>query len=97
MKNSRRCPKCQNQHLLYVPQIADRFGDSAAHELSTPMKVVHSAKTKELMFGVKAVTTSRAGELEAVICRGCGYTEFYTRDVAELEIDGVHVIAIDPQ
>jgi predicted nucleic-acid-binding Zn-ribbon protein len=30
----------------------------------------------------------RAAPREAYICRACGYTEYYTRDVAAIPIDG---------
>jgi predicted nucleic-acid-binding Zn-ribbon protein len=30
----------------------------------------------------------RAGPREAHICRACGYTEYYTREVAAIPIDG---------
>ena len=35
-----------------------------------------------------------AGRMEAWICRGCGFTEFYTIDVAAIPIDGAQVIAV---
>lgn len=33
----------------------------------------------------------RAGEVEAAVCKRCGYTELYVRDPEEIPVDGNHV------
>lgn len=39
-------------------------------------------------IGDDARTWRRTAPREAYVCRACGYTEYYTRDVAAIPVDG---------
>ena len=91
MKTTHRCPKCQFDRILYITHVADRYGEYATSEASTPMKIAHYRKQVGSVFGLAMTKTERAGELEAVVCRRCGYTEFYTKDPDQIIVDGTHV------
>jgi len=72
MKTSLTCPKCSTTRLLHVTEVADSDGE---YEVAT--------------FKVARVKgRGRAGEIEAYVCRQCGYTEFYTRDPGTIQVDG---------
>lgn len=55
------------------------------------MRVAHYRHTVANVLGVALTSSSSAGELEAGVCRRCGYTELYTKNAADIIIDGVHV------
>lgn len=91
MKTTHRCPKCQHDRILYILQIADRYGDTSNQEQSVPMKIAHYQKSLGSVFGLAMTTTERAGELEAGVCARCGYTEFYVKSAADIIVDGKYV------
>jgi predicted nucleic-acid-binding Zn-ribbon protein len=91
MKTTHRCPKCQHDRILYIAQIADRYGDHPVAEASVPMKIAYYKKSVGTVLGFAATTTERAGELEAGVCRACGYTEFYVKSPADIIVDGTFV------
>ena len=82
MKRSKRCPKCQGTDLLHVPTFMEA-GDMGR----TPMAVTE-AETGE-MFGIPMMTP--VGEFEVVICRHCGYAEFYVKNAGDIPADGTNV------
>ncbi|UJR83221.1 hypothetical protein [Sandaracinus amylolyticus] len=86
MKRTHRCPKCGYGRILHIATVADRAGDLTSGA-STPMKLAHMT---EQLLGV-FVRSHSAGELEAGVCRRCGYTELYVKDPGSIPIDGVHV------
>lgn len=90
MKTTHRCPKCNHDHILYIATVADRYGENSTSDASVPMKIAHIVKPITFL-GIAATTTDRAGELEAGVCRSCGYTELYTKDPGAIPIDGTYV------
>ncbi len=91
MKTTHRCPKCDHDRILYIPQVADRYGEYTKSEQSVPMKIAHIDKPMGQLLGMQLKQTTRAGELEAGVCRRCGYTELYTKNPEEIPIDGVNI------
>ena len=91
MKTTHRCPKCDHDRILYIANVADRYGDIQTSDASTPMKIAHYRKDAGKVFGFAVTTTERAGELEAGVCPACGYTELYTRDPQNIVVDGKYV------
>jgi predicted nucleic-acid-binding Zn-ribbon protein len=91
MKNTRRCPKCQHNRILHIVTVADRYGEHLNQESSVPMKIAHYRKSLGNVLGMALSTTERAGELEAGVCPRCGYTELYTKNPADIIVDGVNV------
>lgn len=89
MKSSHRCPKCNHDRILHIVHVADRSGENVNH--SVPMRVAHYRKALGQVFGMAVSTTETAGELEAGVCRACGYTELYTKNPQDIVIDGVNV------
>src|ERR1700733_1441556 len=104
MKRSGICPKCSNNRLLHVTQVADRVGelgggriehgfdDARAPGQFFPWRI---ARLKNPDAGSFATNVAAAGFVEAFICRACGLTELYTRDPESIDIDGDLVQAID--
>ena len=100
MKASGVCPKCHHNRLLHVAQVADRVGDHGGSLVEDgagrgaevgqfyPWRI---ARLRNPKGGFLASDVMAAGLVEAFICRGCGLTELYTRDVDEIEVDGVLV------
>jgi predicted nucleic-acid-binding Zn-ribbon protein len=72
MRSSHTCPKCKNQEVIYLPQIADRDDDDNVKPLSA--HVVHFDWKDDV----------EVGKLQAYVCRACGYTELYTKEAALL-------------
>ena len=78
MRNSIRCPKCDQRRILHVSEIKDKAqvpkGAVMAIDAVAPVWVLGTWKN--------------VGVLECYICASCGYTEWYTRDPATIPIDG---------
>ena len=91
MKTTHRCPKCGHDHILYIAQVADRIGDHSRSEYSVPMKVAHYTKQVGQILGLAMTRTERAGELEAGVCKQCGYVELYVKNAADIIVDGAAV------
>ena len=72
MRATHICPKCENREILFLPQIADRDDYDDIRPLSA--HVVH--------YGWK--DDVEIGKLEAYVCRGCGYTELYTKEARQI-------------
>ena len=76
MRSSHVCPKCSHGEILFVPHIADRDDRDTIRPLVLFVKH-HDWKDDEL------------GELQAYVCRGCGYTELYTAKAGGLPVDKI--------
>jgi predicted nucleic-acid-binding Zn-ribbon protein len=77
MKRTLRCPKCGHNRMLYVTHVAEQ-----AQTCANP----YTAAVLACTGGGYA-----AGELEAGVCRACGYTEFYVKDPNAIPVDGQYV------
>ncbi len=78
MKSTQTCPKCAGRKFatideFQIPDLRDR-AERAAH--GVPAVTIESKPDR---WGKTSATT--VGSLEQWICMGCGYTEFYTRDL----------------
>lgn len=91
MKLTHRCPKCQYDRILHIATVADRYGEHLNQDASVPMKIAHYEKSVGRVLGLALTTSERAGELEAGVCRRCGYTELYTKDPQNIIVDGTNV------
>ena len=72
MRATHACPKCKNQVVLFLPQIADRDDDDNVRPLSA--HVVHYAWKDDV----------EVGKLQAYVCAECGYTELYTKEARQI-------------
>jgi predicted nucleic-acid-binding Zn-ribbon protein len=99
MKQSHVCPKCRGNRLLHLTQVADTAGSGQQHNpkvrtsaASRAWRLVRSLVESSEYFGPTGSQTrsfvAATGVVEAYICRSCGYTEFYTRDVGQIPVDG---------
>ena len=79
MKASQTCPKCQSGDITHFETVADRGN----YNLPEPMTLGF----KKDVSGWFAKWASE-GQLEAFTCKQCGYTEFYVRNVSEIEKPG---------
>jgi predicted nucleic-acid-binding Zn-ribbon protein len=73
MRASHVCPKCHHREVLFVPHIADRDDRDNVKPLTLHVKH-HDWKDDEL------------GEIQAYVCRKCGYTELYTAKADTLPV-----------
>jgi predicted nucleic-acid-binding Zn-ribbon protein len=96
MKTTHRCPKCQHDRILYIACVADRYGDHSSTDQSAPMKIAHYQRSLGTLLGMALSRSESAGEVEAGVCRSCGYTEFYTKDPGNIIVDGVYVRELSP-
>ena len=72
MRTTHTCPKCKNQEVLFLPQIADRDDDDSVRPLSA--HVVHFDWKDDVEIG----------KLQAYVCCACGYTELYTKEARQI-------------
>ena len=72
MRATHVCPKCQNQEILFLPQIADRDDENNVRPLVA--HVVHYDWRDDV----------EVGQLQAYVCMSCGYTELYTNEVRQI-------------
>jgi predicted nucleic-acid-binding Zn-ribbon protein len=72
MKHSEKCPKCDCTELTHVEDVLDRGMLDTEHSMTLGTR-------KSLFKG------RHGGELEAFACTGCGYVEFYVKEVSDLE------------
>ena len=88
MKQTLRCPKCQHNRILYIAQVSDQDGQWG--EKPAQIAVVPK-EGRGILTGNVYTTFESAGDLEAGVCRSCGYTEFYTKNPGDIPIDGQYV------
>lgn len=72
MKRRGVCPKCEGS-VIYVPRIAETHGDRM-----TPMRLVALAHDPG----------ASVGDLEAGVCRVCGFVELYVKNPDAIPLDG---------
>jgi predicted nucleic-acid-binding Zn-ribbon protein len=103
MRTTHVCPKCGNNQLLHVRQVADRLGEAYAHHLGAePTRGPTSDEPSDQWRLARAnkqphpgkVKMVSVGRVQAYVCRACGFTELYTADVADIPIDGHFVVAV---
>jgi predicted nucleic-acid-binding Zn-ribbon protein len=75
MRDTHRCPKCKQSEVLFVPQIADRDDRDVIRPLV--LHVVEFDWRDDMEFG----------KIQAYVCRSCGYTELYSRDIGGIPVD----------
>jgi predicted nucleic-acid-binding Zn-ribbon protein len=82
MRKTGICPKCEHQHTLLVDTVADMdYGVGPLH--------VASITTEKRRFGVEI--RKAVGKLSAVVCKACGYTEFYVQNPGSIPVDDEYV------
>lgn len=86
MRATNICPKCQGQSILLVRQIPDSTGLGGAQHIAVVQKSPDAWWERTM-----------AGRLEALVCRACGYTEFYVKDPQSIPVDGKLVSEISPR
>lgn len=85
MRSKLLCPKCGNNKILLVAAIPD------CSEIGCDPSFLNIAAFAVKKQWLSSKTLGRAGHLEAVVCKQCGYTELYTRDPGAIPVDGEHV------
>ena len=70
MKTAKCCIKCHHKSIFHARNVLGRGAGNASH----PMAIGRSG----------IIHAEDFGQLEAYVCLGCGYTEFYVVDPAEL-------------
>ena len=85
MRKTKVCPKCDCKKLLHITAVAD-WGEGSMTPRQALLAVRfegHSFMGNEKLRGV--------GNLEAVTCSECGYTEYYVANPADLQPDGKNI------
>jgi predicted nucleic-acid-binding Zn-ribbon protein len=85
MRDKLVCPRCGHNHILLISEIPD---STECGLDPNSLKIAFVAVPKKFL---SSQTVERAGQLEAAVCRQCGYTELYTRDPQAIPIDGKFV------
>ena len=78
MKKSLRCPKCKRRDVVFVPRIVAE---------GRPVALWVGVRRKTERGKDKLEFDAPFGQLEAYICRRCGYTELYVADVEQLKLE----------
>ena len=86
MKNTYKCPKCGFNRILYISQVADKETRAGSGGF-TPMRIAVIPQNAMMGLAVK----EGYGELEAGVCRQCGYVELYVKDPSSIPVDGNYV------
>jgi ribosomal protein S27AE len=101
MRDRHVCPKCNHNHILHLPEVADRVGDGA--EPVGGRKRNESERTSSFAWrlarhaeayrtlGLPSIKETVAGLVEAYVCKKCGFTEFYARDPESIPVDGTYI------
>ncbi len=94
MKQTATCPKCSGKHILHVRAVADSssarpqtVGEDAPSAARLALRV---AQQKALITGTYDAAVAE-GQLEAFVCRACGYVEQHVA-VNELTVDGRYIV-----
>ena len=83
MRKTKTCPKCGCKKLLNIAMVAD-MGDGAPYAAKLTVRFEgHSFLGNEKRRTV--------GDLQAVTCSECGYTEHYVDNPKQLEPDGKNI------
>lgn len=99
MRNSRCCPKCKHNHILFLTQVADKVGEMGTRlddglEEGVRTGASYPWRIGRVPSGDKSwhsIDEGTAGLVQAYICKKCGYTELYTRDPQSIPVDGTIV------
>jgi predicted nucleic-acid-binding Zn-ribbon protein len=71
MRKSKKCPECECTKILVIQNVADSGGSGSGH---TPARLAIRHEGYSFMGNEKKTSV---GDLNAVMCSECGYTEFY--------------------
>lgn len=74
MKTTLTCPKCNHRAIWVIDPVTQPNDPSHAIERFVVV-------ARETSPGVRSV----AGRYEVFVCAGCGYTEWYAKDLANLQ------------
>jgi predicted nucleic-acid-binding Zn-ribbon protein len=82
MRTSHRCQKCDRSEIVYVPRILDRAGGE-----THPLALWVGVRRRTEGGKEKLEYDAPFGQLEAYVCRRCGFTELYVADVERLKLE----------
>jgi len=81
MRKTKTCPKCSGKKLLDIAMVPDE--DDGDHPAPARIAVRHEGFS--YMGNEKRRTV---GDLQAIVCSDCGYTEYYCANPKAIEPDG---------
>lgn len=102
MKTSGACPKCSCAKLYVVEEVTQPDNESSN---STVPFFMQAARLSQRDTGVTEGTSyrSQVGKFETWICSGCGFTEWYAKDLNEIGLlarhwgGGIRVVTSPPR
>ena len=91
MRKSHRCPKCNVGPVLHISPVDSQpegmcIAAPAETLVGKTLGIMHNRDKKP--YRSKLLPT---GTVTAYVCRGCGYTEFYTENPGDIYADGTTV------
>ena len=85
MRRTAICPKCDFREILLVDTVPD------TGEFATEIRQLYVAMVPKRGSFSDGEQMGVAGKLEAAVCRGCGFVEFYVEHPASIPTDSRHV------
>ena len=83
MRKTHTCPKCQGKRLWRIEKVNhDNTYAGGAHLRVAYERAIGAAKTGLGATGRPSVKS--VGHFDLFVCRGCGYSEWYARDLEGL-------------
>lgn len=80
MRKTKTCPKCSSTKILNITSVADMREGTA-----TPARLAIRFEGHSFLGNEKQ---SQVGDLHALMCSECGYTEFYCANPSVIQPDG---------
>jgi hypothetical protein len=82
------CALCEHDEIFVAHPT-----ESGAEGRARPMAVIHLVIPKKVLGIEMPGQPVRAGQLEAYVCRACGYTQWFTLDAAVIPKEHVQMIS----
>lgn len=82
MRKTKTCPKCNGKKLLSIDAVPDDQGGGS------DARQAHLAIRHEGYSFMGNEKRRTVGNLQAVMCSECGFTEFYCANPTEIQPDG---------
>ena len=94
MRTTHRCPKCRHYEVLHLSEVRDRVSGEHHQPLSLAEK---TTTHRDPILPFSFTRTRIIGQVEAYVCRACGYTELYTQNPSEIEVgEGIELLQAKP-
>jgi hypothetical protein len=97
MKKTLRCPKCDHNRLLHIRNPFPVLVRSDVGMSSATPALAQTAPTRTPSVLPDWLNTAKprvAGDVDAAMCRSCGYLELYCMNPESIPVDGEYVVEL---